>query len=300
MSKFIKKLFLSLIPFFILFCLIEISLRNIPNDYNYKRNYLDENSNDIEILFLGSSHSYYGINPIFIEENSFNASHISQTINFDFEILNKYKDNWSSLKYLVIPIDYFTFFGRTETGGEAWRVKNYHIYYNLFTSLNLLDYFELFSFDLNTNIKRLSDYYYLNKTNITCSKLGFGNNINTKKDLIESGIIAAKRHTKKDFAYYNKNLDVINSIIEFSKEYQFKIIFYTTPAYKSYVSNLNEKQLNLTVETITKLTNNHDNCTYVNLLKDSSFNSNDFRDADHLSEKGAKKLSLIINDLFIE
>ena len=65
----------------------ELLLRNIPNDYSFKKNYLNTKSNSIEVLFLGSSHIYYGINPEYISRNSFNGSHISQSLNFDLEIL---------------------------------------------------------------------------------------------------------------------------------------------------------------------------------------------------------------------
>ncbi len=76
-----------------------------------------------------------------------------------------------------------------------------------------------------------------------------------------------------------------------------EVLFYTSPAYKTYVSNLNKKQLDLTIKTVSKIASIYKNCTYFNLLQDRNFTSIDFRDADHLNHKGAKKLSLIINDL---
>ncbi|HRB69044.1 MAG TPA: hypothetical protein PLC92_02955, partial [Chitinophagales bacterium] len=78
---------------------LELLLRDIPNDYSFKKNYLNTNSNNIEVLFLGSSHIYYGINPEYISQKSFNAAHISQSLNFDLAILEKYKDRWTNLKY---------------------------------------------------------------------------------------------------------------------------------------------------------------------------------------------------------
>ena len=69
--------------------LLELLIRNIPNDYKLKKSYLDENSNKIENIFLGSSHTYYGIRPEIIIGNSFNASHISQGIYCDYRILKK-------------------------------------------------------------------------------------------------------------------------------------------------------------------------------------------------------------------
>ena len=70
--------------------ILEVLIQNIPNEYSYKKSYLDSNSNEIEVLFLGSSHVYYGVNPEYISANSFNASHIAQTLDYDYAILKKY------------------------------------------------------------------------------------------------------------------------------------------------------------------------------------------------------------------
>jgi hypothetical protein len=73
------------------------------------------------------------------------------------------------------------------------------------------------------------------------------------------------------------------------------VIIFTTPAYKTYVQNLEINQLNNTINTVTKFADTYPNTRYYNLLNDKSFNQEDFFDADHLNETGAKKLSLIID-----
>ena len=295
MRKFIIKILFFLSPILIIAISIEILLRNIPNDYSYKNNYLEENADNLETLFLGSSHSYYGINPQYCTGNSFNASHISQTIDLDFQLLKKYSSDLKNLKFLVIPIDYFTLYSRTSTDVESWRMKNYHIYYNLKTSLNPIDYFELFSFNLNQNYKRISEYYFRNKNNLTCSKLGYGNIIEKQADLIESGKIAAARHTIYDEKYINESIEIINDFIYYAEENNILILFYTSPAYITYRANLNSTQLNFTIKTIDSICNNHKNSVYINLLDDERFLKDDFRDADHLNRNGAIKLTTIID-----
>ena len=86
----------------------EFLLRNIPNDYTYKRNYLDNNAKEIEVLYLGNSHILYGINPVFSKYKSFNCAHGSQSLNYDFAILNKYKKQWKKLKLIVVPVTLVT------------------------------------------------------------------------------------------------------------------------------------------------------------------------------------------------
>jgi hypothetical protein len=297
MKRFFIKTILFLLPLVIIIITMETLLRSIPNDYNFKKNYLLNNSNNVTKLFLGSSHTYYGINPDFISGNSFNASHISQTIDLDYEIIKKYDNNWNELKYIVMPIDYFTLFSRLSNGIEYWRIKNYNLYYDMNLSNSFSDNSELLSVSLKSNLRRISSFYFLNKTSITCSKLGFGNNYKKSKDLIKNGQTRALRHTMKDLSKLSESLKILKEIIDFASRNNIEIIFYTSPAYNTYVSNLDKNQLNLTINTITELAKNNNNCNYFNLLEDSNFHSSDFRDADHLNPEGAKKLSLRIDEL---
>ena len=106
MRKFIIKLILVISPFIIIALPMEYFLRQVPNDYIYKSNYLDEHSNEIEVLILGGSHSYFGINPDYFTAKTFNAGNVSQPLNIDFKLLEKYQNNFKSLKIIIIPMSY--------------------------------------------------------------------------------------------------------------------------------------------------------------------------------------------------
>lgn len=280
---------------------MELLSRNIPNDYSYKNNYLNKNSNTIEVLYLGNSHIYFGINPEYSKSNSFNASHISQSLNYDLALLKKYDANWKRLKYIVIPIDYFSMYSSLESSVEDWRVKNYKIYYDIYEDHGFWNQFELTNGKFGDNISRLKKNIFKNKSDITCNKYGFGTTYNSKfnKNLIETGKESAERHTIElnNNQWFSKNTATINSIIAFSKLHNYKILFITCPAYKSYVKNLNQKQLTTTLATIRELTLKNKNTIYYNLLTDASFTEVDFYDADHLNVIGAKKLTQKIDSL---
>lgn len=303
MQKFAIKIILFLFPTFLLAILLELMLRDIPNDYSFKRKFLDKNSSKIEVLILGSSHAYFGINPQFFQLKSFNAAYISQSIDYDLEIFKKYKHNFKNLNYIIIPVDYFTLYSQLEGGIEKWRIKNYNIYYDLNKfNYSYSDNFELSNGKISTNLDRLKEYYFKHEINsISCNKYGWGTSYKSinNKDLIETGISASKRHTKniKNNCYYKKNIEAINSFIQLAKTINAKIIFITSPAYKTYVENLDSNQLNSTIEFMNKLPKNNSNVFYYNLLNDKSFKSKDFYDADHLNEIGAKKLSLKLDSI---
>ena len=162
MNKFIKKTLLFCVPVLIFILIMELLLRNIPNDYSYKKKYLDQHSNEIQILFLGSSHAYRAINPKFIHSNSFNAAYVSQSLDYDIEILKKYEKQSKQLKYIVITIDYMSLFSRLETEVESWRVKNYTVYYGFNRRYNFNDNFEILNGKILENIFRIVNFYFKN------------------------------------------------------------------------------------------------------------------------------------------
>jgi len=298
MRKFLKYITIFLFPIILTGIFFEVLIRRIPNDYEYKKSYLDHHAKDVNILFLGSSHVYYGIDPKYIK-SSFNAGYISQSFDYDLEILRKYANKWTHLKYIVIPVDYFSFYGRLENSPEAWRAKNYRIYYDINTDHKLFNGTEMLSNKLDVNLAHLYSYYLKGENDISCSNLGWGSSYKAinHKDLIKSGETAAARHTAKDNLQYSTNLRLLDEIIAFAEQKHINILLFTSPAYKSYVSHLSKNQLNTTLSTIQKLNGAHRAIKYYNLLQDSAFHAQDFYDGDHLNEIGAKKLSLKMNVL---
>lgn len=301
MKTFIYKLMIFIIPVFFLALTIDVLIRLIPNDYLLKKDYLDKNSDKIEVLILGSSHSFFDLNPVYFSNNCFNAGYVTQTLDLDLKILKKYDNKWSSLKTVVIPISYFTLFDKLQEGAESWRVKNYTIYYKMYASKSFKNYSEVLSNSLEVILKRISSYYIKGENPRSSSSLGWGNVYNSKDgiNLVESGKYAAKKHTYNDFHLYPENLLTLDSIIRLCNRRNAHLILFTPPAYETYRDNLNKDQLTLTIQKSLDIAKSNNNCTYINLLADTIFKASDFFDADHLNEIGAKKLSLLINGIIV-
>jgi hypothetical protein len=301
MKKFIIKISCFILPIIITGISLEFILREIPNDYSYKKHYLDTHSNEIQVLILGSSHAFYDINPIYFSKNTFNGSHVSQSLNLDFEILKKYAGNFKHLKTIILPVSYFTFWGNLGTDKESWRLKNYVIYYDMNIPHSFRDNSEFLSNKLYVNMIKL--YSYLKKRDIlSCSQLGWGLNYKSEKakDLTQTGKTAALRHTidifsNKAMELFDENINILESIVELCEKQNIQVLLLTTPAYVTYREQLNDNQLTKMITAADQIAAKHPNCEYVNLLADTNFIAEDFYDADHLNEIGAKKLSELIN-----
>jgi hypothetical protein len=281
-----------LLPITIGGVVFEVLLRRMPNDHKIKKEYLDHNAASIQTLILGNSHTFYGINPKFLTSKSFNAANISQPLYYDYLILRMYESKMTHLSQIVIPIDYFTLFTNLQESGEGWRVKNYNLYFGMNESDDIATHTEILSGKVAINLHRLF-LYYVRKDKVTTSdELGWGNPFKHESisSLKESASIALARHKAKDYHLLNENLRILTSIIKIAELRKIKVILVTCPVEKYYYNNADNNQITKTISEVTKLKNKY-HLTYINLFKNSSFQDSDFYDADHVNEKGAKKLS---------
>lgn len=235
MKKFLFHLLKIVLPILFFFLVLEIAIRKIPNDYQLKKDYLNKNGSEINTLILGSSHTFYGLNPEFFSKKTFNAAYVSQSLDLDYAILNTYQSELRNLKTVIIPISYFSLFETLETDVEKWRIKNYVLYYNLPNQYNFTDNFETLNNDIKLNVKKAVKHYVLGKSFITSSNLGWGNNYSSQIKKKINGAITAKKHTAKSFNLYSENLKSLQNIIYLCQKKNIKIIFITTPTHASYL-----------------------------------------------------------------
>jgi len=297
MYKFIKRtlLFFSIIIVILVF--IEIAIRLIPNDYSYKNDFLGNNGLEIQILSIGSSHGLYAIDPAYFHYKGFNASHVSQSLNYDHIIWEKFKESLKNLNTLIIPISYFSLFSKLEDGIEAWRQKNYAIYYG--TKADKIRYYFEIPNQTPFAIIRMLLKTLIGKTNLTISEYGASNKYSKQQDLVSSGLNAARRHTKDVFKRLNENVAFLSSILSYCEDNGIRVLLVTTPTTDYYWKNLDENQLQTMQSTISSMVSNYSNVRYFNFLKDERFEYSDFRDADHLNPTGAEKFSKLLDKIII-
>jgi hypothetical protein len=289
---------LFLLPVAVLLCLFEAELRTIPNDFSYKKERMITDAQNIEVLILGSSHTFYGLNPEFISPHAFNAAYWSQTVDIDYKILEKYGGQMKNLRCVIIPISLFSPYSRIE--GDKWR-KHYIIYYGLkfgFESFSPKNYFEICNGTFISKIKRLISYYKDNKISLTVNETGFCPSYETLEEARweESGKDVAEQLHKndRDIGYNEK---ILTSIIDWCAARNIQLLFFTPPAHKTYNDNFNAAELDEVFAYMQNLAQQNDNVSYENFLFEYQDKPEYFFDPNHLNAAGARVFSMQIREI---
>ena len=305
MKRFIKVIILFLLPVICGCVLLEYGMRNVPNSYSFKKNWLDKNISSVRIWSFGSSHGLYGISPKYFSKPAFNSAHVSQPLKYDAFIFGKYIEQADSLEWVILPISYFTMTSKMEDGEEWWRIKNYCIYYdcpyhewepkyNIEIIGNPLSFYK--------QIKRVGRYWIKGIDDNSCDSLGLDLGYSKTKrgeEWYMNGKQRVKFHTKdlqEKKPIIQENIGYLERIIKKCEAKNVSILLLTTPVCSTYYECVDSTQYSLMTETCETLEYAYKNVQYLNLFKDVRFIEDDFFDADHLETEGAAKLTKILDE----
>lgn len=304
MKRFWITIILFFVPVLIGLSILEIGMRSVPNDYKYKKDWLDKNASRMHIWILGSSHEVYGISPKYFSKCAFNSAHVSQSLKYDAFIFNKYIDHTDSLEWVVLPISYFSLLSNIEGGIEDWRVKNYCIYYDCpYHMFNPLYCSEIFGNPLPIvrQYQRVRSYWCEGKDDVNCDSLGF--DLSYAKENREEWYMNGEKRAQMHTADISEHQQTIRNNIRYAEDIiatcaakNVDVLLLTTPTCYTYYNNVDSLQYNLMLQTCEKLDSSYTNVHYLNLFQDSRFVLEDFFDGDHLVIEGAVKLTHILDD----
>jgi hypothetical protein len=307
--KILKPLLIIALPAMIFLYYIENGLNKIDTHYLKKRVDFESQLNSIEILSLGSSNAYFGINPSMFSCKGYNLAFNAQSMYYDLAFAKKYLDLMPNLKLVILPSIFFTTGTQLIGSSQDWRVFFYKQYFSLPN--------ETVENDLNGNIKRIVDARNYSKIALfadniyTFSQNDFIHHIDyipqidgwyNSKDvprLTETnnqGTGGAIAHSMGyDLKIANKNISYWQEIIEMLQKKGVNILILHLPEDSSYYLNLDNRKLKIFTESINDLALKN-NITFANYTMDKRFSPKDFTlMSDHLNNDGATKFSSILN-----
>ena len=288
------------IPIILVAILIEFRLRQVPNPYKYKYEWMKKNAEDVGILVFGSSHTYFGIRPEFIDGKAFSLANVSQGNKQDLFLLKYWGERYKKLKTVILPISFFSWFGRgLEYGSESYRCR----YYKIYMDCDLYPDWSLYNLELSDVATAKQKYRKIRQgdTIPEFDQYGWGTdyklsnkNMKSWEDGTEAEA-AVKRHTATSWNYIGDNFERMQEIATFCKNRHIQLVLITTPCWHTYYDHLDQKQLTKMYE-LTRQFQQANNLIYLDYLKDPRFIANDFFDSNHLSDIGAEKFTKILNE----
>jgi hypothetical protein len=293
------KIALFLAPLFLVWLALEVFYRQVPNNYSYKDQQLQKVAPDVQTLVMGDSHAFYGINPVYFKDPTFNLSNISQSLLTDELLLEKHIANLPALKTVFINISYFTLSAKDNALESNWRKYFYH--HNMGITAPSISFWnpQRYSMALIQRFDKSMDLvqkYHNNYTIINATPLGYG--MQDASDIVKDkeaiSIVIANKHEDNSLDFKH-NTARLQRIIALCEKYEVAIVLLEMPVYPAYYNLLDTEKKEKIKSNLNNLSRVNDNVFYLDLSINPLFEEPDLRDADHLTNSGAKKCSEYLN-----
>ena len=296
--KLFYKNFLVWIAFaIIILLLIEIAVRQIPNNYSYKYDYVKHHGSEIKVIAIGHSQLFDGFWPKYFKETSFNLANGGQHYIENYYILKEILQYMPRLEYCIMPIGYMNVCGKD--GDTTFHKKS--IYYHEYMNINyggqlpFRYYYECMS--PNRALKTIYNYYVRHDSIVFCDSTGFH-------------LLKRENHNLQDRNLYNYTVNPNEKIfrikyeVYLEKTYELlhsrevKLVLVSPPYYWNGFLHCNNSQKVYCEEYIKRFRKRHD-VIYINMEDGKQFEEQDFANSTHLTESGAQKFTkMLYNSLY--
>ena len=299
MRRLYSKLALFLLPLFLVWLALEVFYRQAPNNYSYKDQQLQKVAPFTKTLIMGDSHAFYGINPVYFKDPTFNLSNISQSLLTDELLLEKHIANLPALKTVFINISYFTLSAKENDLESNWR--KYFYYHSMGIRAPSISFWnpKRYSMALIQRFDKSIDLvqqYYKNHTIVSATPLGYGKQdmSNVVQDKEAISVVIANKHEDNSLDF-KRNTARLQRIIALCKKYGVGVVLLEMPVYPAYYNLLDTEKKEKIKSVLHELSGVNDTVFYLDLSTSPLFEKQDVRDADHLTNSGAKKCSILLN-----
>ncbi len=302
MKKFIKKIALFASIMLVIISICELMIRHSENEYIYKHKYISKHGDRVECVVLGTSRSYFGVSPHLFSRKTFILANSDQQLKVDAEMLNRYSDNLSNLKTVILELSYPTI--RRGVSSDKLKYIDYQIFMG-FNAENMCCFRNNFMISNKPHFVGYMSRIIMGES-MQCDSLGLlkheiCNQFQVKRDglinLDSDGANLARSQTNKSTASVDINVETINSMATYCRDRSIRFILVTVPVWHTLYENLDPEQYQEMQSIISNIVTDND-IEYYNYINDSRFykETDYFLDAHHLSRAGADKFGAILAD----
>lgn len=270
-------------------------VRSLPNPARYKHEWMLGHSHGVRTLVLGSSHTFYGIDPALLGDGAFSLAQVSQTYRYDDFLLRHYPTD--SLTTVILPFSYFSLYEDYEIMDcDPQYVTRYRLYMDCPYHARLSRFgFEFM--EKNAFIERLKSLWQ--PPRLQWTELGAGANyrLELRPHDWDNGEARAQKNTYANHRAVGANTQFLRSIFTWCRNRQIRVLLISTPLSPTFRQHQAPAQVALNDRVLRQLLRQFPEVEYHDFEADTRFTESDFYDADHLSDRGAARLSLILRDL---
>lgn len=292
MKRFISSILVFIAPYFIIY--VPICLFVLPNIIEKKigistkkqilKSFNNSKKRDYELIIMGNSGTYRGINPDLLDMKSYNFSHDNDSYNQIYYKLKTLKHK--RINHLILGIDYFQFSYLSDTRNYIYTKLLHENYKKDYESQNEIDFFFQ-----ETNILKFQRIIFLKDIFIKRQK---GIYLKENGQYIFPGIAS-----EKDKCIYKINRLPIQEkyfekILKHCKKNKIKTYLCMLPVRKNAMINYSKRQINEFNKFISQHINK--NVILLDYSNQKKWRMSDFSDITHLNETGADKFSKQLND----
>lgn len=303
MKRFLISLSIFVAVILLSLAVIELIVRKIPNAYKYKSEQLNMQKDSLQVVVLGASNAYMGIDPQYFSLIGFNAANVSQTLKYDNYLLEKFVLPMPNIKYVILTVSpTMLFHSFSKPNSEEWFRE---IYYSLYMGNNEYGLLSKKRYEIcNPTVAadKLFGYYLFKEDFSRVTKSGFSEmyfSVNKAKDWNKVKNVGeiVNPINKNDRVVLIDNCNYLANIAKQTASHKIKLILVSTPVLPVFTSHCDADKIKKFDALIKSTLEGNSNILYYDFSKDSSFKDEDFFDVNHLSEYGSKKLTLKIDSL---
>ena len=293
---FLLRSALFLLPLLLLFVYTESFLRNIPSTYGIKKSALERQLKDIEVLALGASHTFFGVDPALFSRKGFNLADQSQSFFYDNALVKKYAKEMPQLRCVLLDASYFSLGYELHDSPEVWRD---YFYYNIWgvrhpeLTLDSRAYSYLMLYTLQSALGYLlhgaPSWSELDETG--WYRVDVGSPVTTvrgkERVAYHSGLIREEN--------YAKNMEYLREMLSMLKGRGVGVGIVSPPTNEAYYQFLDPSVERKNEALFGGLCQAY-GCLRFDYSRDGRFTALElFRDNDHLNALGAEKFSTILD-----
>ena len=266
------------------------------NVYNYKCNYVENNSERISILLMGNSYFANSIDPSLLGDSVFDMAIEGRWIYYDKELMKRYVPQMQNLKTIIFPMGYKMPFQGSHHYSDNISIDYCHEKFMKVWYDNFPENFFRFLYvvhGISSSVKLFSDNVYCNSMGYS-RVIGHHNSNWRQEQNISSDIIYGQEAIKqvKEYCEYLKEMAAI------CNQNGVRFIVVTPPFHDSFNANVKQEGVEILHELIDNVRNEYP-IEYKDYIQDDEFRADSiYYNCSHLNSIGAELFALRVKKDF--